>query len=284
MARIRSKWALTLCALVFVLIGRLVVLEFENRSLGERLEGLGSDVRQIRRYVNLLASSNAQLRLVANLQPQGEGRKAAFVATAPVQEPREDHYPASDAKSEIERLRKESQRVLHQTERLEQSFEQISTKLWEDMDLRNHTPSTSPVEPSKAWISSWFGRRRDPFTDRAHVHLGLDISADPGTSVTATADGMVAARERDAYFGNHILIEHRYGLQTLYGHLRGFAVERGDNVFRGQVIGYVGMTGRATAPHVHYGIRKNDRWVDPVPYFLQRDGLNAQQVYAASLR
>jgi len=160
------------------------------------------------------------------------------------------------------------------------SFEEVASKLDKDIDLRNHTPSISPVLPSEAWISSWFGRRRDPFTGEGEMHMGLDICGQIGTKVLATADGVVAVRGEDAHYGRHVVLNHKYGLETLYGHLLRTSVESGQRVKRGQVIGYVGQTGRATAPHVHYGVRKDGRWVNPFPYILERDELASRPAFA----
>jgi murein DD-endopeptidase MepM/ murein hydrolase activator NlpD len=97
----------------------------------------------------------------------------------------------------------------------------------------------------------------------------------------ATADGVVAERREDSQFGRWVILRHKDGLETLYGHMQRFgAVEAGQKVRRGQVIGYVGRSGRATAPHVHYGVRQNGRWVNPLPYILERDDLSARPAFA----
>ena len=123
------------------------------------------------------------------------------------------------------------------------------------------TPSIWPVA---GWLSSAYGRRRDPFTGAPDFHKGLDISADHGQPVRATADGVVTVARRNGDFGNLVSIDHGFSIETRYAHLSTFAVTEGQRVSRGDVIGYVGSTGRSTSPHVHYEIALNGRVVNPV--------------------
>ena len=123
------------------------------------------------------------------------------------------------------------------------------------------TPSIWPVP---GWLSSAYGNRRDPFTGDAAFHPGLDISADYGQPVQATADGTIVSAERNGSYGNLVVIDHGYGITTRYGHLSRFAVSNGEQVRRGQVVGYVGSTGRSTSPHLHYEILVNGRLTNPL--------------------
>lgn len=133
------------------------------------------------------------------------------------------------------------------------------------------TPSIWPVkfEPEEQlWISSGFGRRRDPFTKRWTTHTGVDIPAPRRTPVVATADGTIAKMGKDAYLGNYMEIRHSEKYSTIYGHMYRFAkdVKKGTKVEKGKLIGYVGKTGRATGTHVHYEVRVNDKRVNPRIY------------------
>lgn len=126
--------------------------------------------------------------------------------------------------------------------------------------------STPTIWPLNGRIGSHFGNRLDPFTGDADVHLGIDIVAEKGTPVRATADGIVRIAQRWGEYGNLVVLEHPNGFTTRYGHLSAFQVSQGARVHKNDVIGYVGMTGRATAPHLHYEVRLNDRAVNPRPY------------------
>jgi len=117
-------------------------------------------------------------------------------------------------------------------------------------------------------IASYYGYRTDPFYKIKKFHEGLDFSAPVGTEIYATGDGVVTRIERlRGGYGNYILIDHGFSYETLYAHLSKFNVRRGQKVKRGQVIGYVGNTGKSTAPHLHYEVRRNGRPVNPVHYF-----------------
>jgi murein DD-endopeptidase MepM/ murein hydrolase activator NlpD len=123
------------------------------------------------------------------------------------------------------------------------------------------TPSIWPVP---GWLSSDFGTRRDPFTGDTDYHPGLDISADYGQPIHATADGTITSAGTSGAYGNLVVIDHGYGIATRYGHLSRFGVEAGRHVRRGDVIGYVGSTGRSTNPHLHYEILVNGRLTNPL--------------------
>ncbi|MGH9343490.1 MAG: M23 family metallopeptidase [Terriglobia bacterium] len=125
-------------------------------------------------------------------------------------------------------------------------------------------PAIWPVEGE---ITAGFGERVDPFSGEEAFHPGVDIAAPSGTPVHAAADGIVieAGRE-DAGYGNEIVIDHGYGIATRYGHLRRIFVVEGQEVRQGQVIGAVGMTGRATGPHLHYEVLVHETPVNPSKY------------------
>ncbi|WP_456397352.1 M23 family metallopeptidase [Desulfurobacterium sp.] len=120
--------------------------------------------------------------------------------------------------------------------------------------------------PTYGKISSKFGMRVDPFTHLLAFHPGIDISNKPGTPVRVTADGTVVRAGRWAGWGKIVIVRHPSGYETVYAHLRKIYVKRGQKVKLGQVIGEMGNTGRSTGPHLHYGIMKNDRWINPMKF------------------
>ncbi len=124
-------------------------------------------------------------------------------------------------------------------------------------------PSIWPVEGR---VGSSFGERLDPFNGEGAFHTGLDIDAPYGTPVRAAADGEVTGRQMGAGYGRAIVLDHGHDLLTIYGHLSSIAVLAGQHVIRGQVIGYVGQSGRATGPHLHYEVRVHDTPVNPHKY------------------
>lgn len=118
-------------------------------------------------------------------------------------------------------------------------------------------------------ITSSFGERLDPFNGEGTFHSGIDIATSFGDAVRAPADGVVLKAALGNGYGREILIDHGNGIQTLYGHLSGFAVTPGERVRRGQVIGYVGSSGRSTGPHLHYEVRVRDTPVNPHRYLRE---------------
>jgi murein DD-endopeptidase MepM/ murein hydrolase activator NlpD len=131
---------------------------------------------------------------------------------------------------------------------------------------RRHALASAPpsVWPVAGWLTSYFGNRKDPFTKDSDFHPGLDISADYGQPVLATADATVSSAAPNGAYGNMVILDHGYGIVTKYGHLSRFAVMGGQRVKRGDVIGYVGSTGRSTGAHLHYEIWMNGRLTNPM--------------------
>ena len=134
-----------------------------------------------------------------------------------------------------------------------------------DVDKRQALVSATPsMWPIAGWISSGFGNRRDPFSGETAFHPGLDISADHGAPVHAPADGVVESAAYNGNYGNLITLDHGFGLLTRYGHLSRYAVYVGQQIRRGDVIGYVGSTGRSTSPHLHYEVFVNGQLTNPL--------------------
>jgi murein DD-endopeptidase MepM/ murein hydrolase activator NlpD len=127
--------------------------------------------------------------------------------------------------------------------------------------LMNATPSIWPVH---GWLSAGYGMRSDPFNGGRDFHPGLDISAERGTAVRATAAGTVELAAPSGDYGNLVVVDHGFGIVTRYGHLSKFAVWPGREVKRGDILGYVGATGRATGPHLHYEVVTNGKLMNPL--------------------
>ena len=130
--------------------------------------------------------------------------------------------------------------------------------------------ATPTIWPAHGWLTDVFGRRADPFTGQPAFHNGLDISTGKGQPVYATAYGTVRSAGRAGAYGNMVVIDHGFGLQTRYAHLQRFGVKSDQPVKRGDIIGYVGSTGRATGAHVHYEIVANGRMLNPLKFLIDR--------------
>ena len=149
---------------------------------------------------------------------------------------------------------------------LESRLQSVQTGLLKRNALAAATPS---IWPAAGWLTSSMGSRGDPFTGAPDFHPGLDISADRGSPVHATADGTVTFAGGSGAYGNLVTIDHGFGLETRYGHLSRVDVAAGGTVKRGDLVGAVGATGRATGPHLHYEVRVNDRLLNPLQFLLK---------------
>lgn len=149
------------------------------------------------------------------------------------------------------------------------SYKQIEGFIKNKEDLLASTPAIQPVSNKDLKrLASGFGHRIDPIYKMTKFHAGLDFSAPQGTPIYASAKGtVVTAGNTGNGYGNHVVIKHGYGYETLYAHMYKIKARRGEKVQRGQIIGYVGSTGKSTGPHLHYEVHRNGVPVDPIYYF-----------------
>jgi murein DD-endopeptidase MepM/ murein hydrolase activator NlpD len=148
------------------------------------------------------------------------------------------------------------------------SLDKLETRIAENFQLLSSTPAIWPVA---GMISSGYGWRRDPITGQRAMHDGIDISALPGKPVQATASGVVAKVLQYGGLGRAVYVSHGYGVTTVYGHMSRVLVKPGQRVERGDTVGLVGNTGRATGYHLHYEVQIEGRAVNPLSYLLSRD-------------
>jgi murein DD-endopeptidase MepM/ murein hydrolase activator NlpD len=147
----------------------------------------------------------------------------------------------------------------------EQSLQELSVAAEQKSSRWAATPSIWPV---KGWVTSGFGPRVSPFTEKPAWHDGLDIGAAANAPVQAPAQGRVTSVGYDPKLGNVVKLDHGFGIETLYGHLAKALVKEGQRVKRGDVVGLVGSSGLATGPHLHYMVKVNGQTFDPTKYIL----------------
>ena len=154
----------------------------------------------------------------------------------------------------------------------EKSYSDIEGMIKNKAKLLASTPAIQPVSNKDLTrVASGFGSRIDPVYKTVKFHAGLDFAAPQGTPIYATADGRITtAGNTGNGYGNHVEINHGYSYETLYGHMVRVKVRIGQLVKRGEVIGWVGSTGKSTGPHLHYEVHKNGRPIDPI-YFFYND-------------
>lgn len=152
------------------------------------------------------------------------------------------------------------------------SYDEIDKLVQNKELLLSHTPAIQPVSNKDLTrVASGFGYRIDPIYKTTKMHAGIDFTAPQGTPIYATANGKVSlAGNTGNGYGNHVVVDHGYGYETLYGHMVRVKARNGQTIKRGEVIGWVGSTGKSTGPHLHYEVHKNGSKIDPV-YFFYND-------------
>lgn len=167
--------------------------------------------------------------------------------------------------------------LMNRVKAQEKSYAQIDDLIKNKQKMLASIPAIQPVANKDLdRIASGFGYRVDPIYKTVKFHSGLDFAAPSGTPIYATGDGTVEdASLSETGYGNHVVLNHGYGYKTLYGHMVRIKVKRGQVVKRGDVVGWVGSTGKSTGPHCHYEVIKNSGKVDPVFFFF--NDLTAEQ-------
>lgn len=135
-------------------------------------------------------------------------------------------------------------------------------------DNREVLAATPSIWPADGYISSTFGMRVSPFTSKGEFHKGIDVINRPGTPIYAPARGTVTFAAVDGAYGNSVVLQHGGGLSTRYAHMQRFVLKEGQTINRGDLIGYIGNSGRSTGPHLHYEVRLNGVCVNPMRYIL----------------
>jgi murein DD-endopeptidase MepM/ murein hydrolase activator NlpD len=227
-------------------------LRRENRELQTANEGFSKSVEALRQQLHTVEDRTHKLAIVAGINSLEEGNSGGVGGLRPA-DLGENPY-----RDDLDKMSLRSRQINKDLSVLEQKFEAQS-------QLLSSTPSIAPVH---GILTDGFGGRSDPFTGEQGTHSAIDISSAVGQAVRAPADGIVVKSEWANGYGNVIYLSHGYGFSTRYGHLSGFAVTAGQRVKRGDVIGYVGSTGRSTGPHLHYEVRLNNNAVNPLEYIL----------------
>jgi murein DD-endopeptidase MepM/ murein hydrolase activator NlpD len=228
---------------------QLVRLENENDQLREVNRSFEDSIRQLQTQLADYEERTRKLAIVAGLDELGSAGESGIGGLDLALETPHDglELVATRAGSLADRL------------------DRVEGKLEERLRWVSSVPA---IVPTRGLLTSGFGPRRDPMSGRRTFHQGLDIAAPPGKAVRATADGLVVRAARMSGLGNAVYLSHGFGLTTRYGHMSRLAVKPGQRVQRGDIIGYVGNTGRSTGYHLHYEVHKDGEPVNPLAYIL----------------
>lgn len=267
-----------LCAALVVALGfvgfhagtafRSAQLERENRVLESELTAMQARATTLEGSVDQLVELDAELRLLAGLQPIDEEVLRVGVG-GPGTPSLEDNPLFSIDQDAAERtfaVAYDLNALERRSRLLVESMSEAADSLSAHRDLLESTPS---ILPATGMLSSGFSSSRvHPIHNRALPHEGIDITAPRGTPIMAAARGRVVFASRRSGYGLSVELDHGYGYSTLYGHASELLVRPGQTVERGDLIARVGSTGLSTTPHVHYEVRVGDRPVNPMNYVL----------------
>ena len=261
-----------------LIVGRHVdywITKADNQVMLTKMTRLSQEMEKARRVLDQATATDRQLRGLLSMARDRDPIEAATGVGGPtlsdrlsldrlINTGRGDAVRQSDWHREIARLRQDAERRLA-------SFSEIAWYVGNQKSLRNATPSIWPTEGS---ITSLFGYRFSPMQrgdgESGEFHPGVDIANHPDTLISATADGTVFFSGWSHGYGNLVVVDHGYGLVTVYGHTSKALVKVGDRVQKGQVIAYMGTTGRSTGAHLHYEIRRQGRPINPMTFLRVR--------------
>lgn len=238
-------------------------LEAENNSYRAATGELTAQIQSLETVINDLGARSAmdpaQVRAMQKLPAVVRSRATGGLSTSNLAMNALANAPISSPEDTFGVLRL-----------LLQALESRLSNVRRDVEKREELAAATPsIWPAHGWLTDSFGGRKDPFTGEQGFHQGIDISADKGNPVYATADATVDSASFTGDYGNLVVLRHAFGLITRYGHLSKFVVRAGQAVKRGDVIGYVGATGRATGSHLHYEILANGKLINPLQLLTQ---------------
>lgn len=260
---------------VFAATGILLAYSFFD-SPKERM--LKREITQYEFQYTLMNDRLDQIETVLqNLQDKDDNIYRVIFEAEPIpQSIRDAGFGGADRYARLDGY-KNSQVIIETTRKLDRLTSQlvVQSKSFDDVFelARNKSvmlasiPAILPIEKGQSRIISGYGMRYHPILKYRRMHWGIDITAPSGTPIYATADGKISFNGRKGGYGKTCMIDHGYGYQTLYGHMKTITVRKGQKVKRGEIIGYVGSTGLSQSPHVHYEVIYNNKKVNPVNYF-----------------
>lgn len=234
-------------------------------SQRKQIKNFANEINSLKSKLVDLNSFEKRLRIVANIEKPAD-QDNLFGIGGSIPDDLDTQIPLTDKHNSLVREMHEQTRQLDFASiNQKQGFESLLKYL---EDQRNLLASTPAVRPVSGWTSSRFGYRVSPFTGLREFHKGLDIATRIGTTIIATADGVVTFVGRKGLLGKMIIIDHGHGMVTRYAHLQKTLKKRGESVKREDTIALVGNSGRTTGSHLHYEVQLNGIPVNPEKYIL----------------
>ena len=255
---------------------KIARLERTNGILQTRLAEMKSQVIELNTSITQIVQKDDELRIALGLDPISEETREVGIGGARYDFTKTDEVSGFDEGQILGQQLTELARLDREVNLEFKSYHDLMTTFQTKQDSLAHLPALRPI--IGGYVTSKFGSRFHPLYKIKRHHDGIDIGARRGTPIYATADGVVKFAGRNGGYGNLVMLDHKYGYQTRYGHMNRILVRRGQKIKRGDKIGEVGSTGVSTAPHLHYEVRIHNKPVDPSTYFFNDMSLNKQIV------
>lgn len=252
-------------------------LERTNTVLETRLHEMSNKIKTIGDKIDVVANMDDELRTLLGMDKISEDVRNVGIGGSNYEIDLTDEVSGFDQNFELGQQLMELARFEREVKLEHDSYEDLYSTFYHKQDSIAYLPALRPL--MKGVISSKFGMRTHPVLKVRRHHDGLDFSAKKGTPVYATADGVIRHASRNGGYGNMVIISHKYGFETRYGHLNKYVVRKGQKIKRGDKIGEVGNTGLTTASHLHYEVQHNGKVVDPSAYYFDDKILNEQVVH-----
>jgi murein DD-endopeptidase MepM/ murein hydrolase activator NlpD len=257
-------------------------LRTENRRLKQQTQLYRSRVAGIEATLERIKTLSTKIRIITDSEDRGGAQ--ALMKELPEAASNlgkfEKPEPVTELQAELDTRDPELAFLIRDENEMETFFKglmQESLKLEVTLqgqleilyDQKDFLGALPTRKPTVGYFTSGFGVRKSPYGGTLKMHEGLDIANRPGTPIRATADGVVAFASSKPGYGQTVILDHGYGLETWYAHARKILVASGQKIKRGEPIALLGNTGRSTGPHLHYEVRVNGIPVDPLPYILE---------------
>lgn len=264
-------------------VGENNELKTENRRLRQSVQVFKSKMGTLESAMERVKTFSTRLKVITGAEDRGgvaSLMKDIPEASTNIGEPKEIPAEVAAIEAELDARDPEHEELQKQYTELDLkitsltaeslSLEQNLQDQYEYLVDQKAFLSALPTrKPAIGYYTSGFGTRHAPFGGKVKMHEGLDIANHPGTPIRATADGVITFSTTKAGYGQTVIVDHGYGLQTWYAHTRKILVKNGQKVRRGDTIALLGSTGRSTGPHCHYEVRVNGIPVDPLSYILE---------------
>jgi murein DD-endopeptidase MepM/ murein hydrolase activator NlpD len=257
-------------------IGENKQLKLENRKLRQQVQVFQNKMTTVENTMERVKSFATRLRVIMHVEDKGPNLQSKLpdansnISLSGSAAPNPVELELDPEKIELRKeylaLENKISNLTREAFRTEELLQDEYEILYDKKAFLAALPTR---QPASGYFTSGFGVRTSPYGDRVKMHEGLDIANRLGTAIRAPADGQVTFADSKAGYGMTLILNHGYGIETWYGHLKGFAVNRGDKIRRGDKVAFLGNSGRSTGPHVHYEVRVHGYPVDPLSYIFE---------------